>query len=228
MKISVFSVAMVSVLLVTASAQAFPFGSKSDTTSKTETTKTESSGQPYQSQQFRNMDKNHDGKISEDEFLADQRAEFTRLDQDHDKSISPDELDLPPGLNAEQKAVMRKQMQDRDNMMNQRNAERTKNMQEEQKRMQAEQDARAKALAAVAARPTTPSSEKKTEDVKKEEPKKEEVKKSAETSYTATGEKVKAPVTNGVTAAAPAFTSGSAGKVTMPATTHGTTPAAKH
>ena len=136
MNISAFCVVITTVLLATVSAQAFSFSKKNDATlAATETAK---SAEGYQSDRFRNIDKNHDGKISEEEFLADIKAEFVRLDQDKDKNISSDELDLPQGLSAEQKASMRLQMKQRDDMMKQQEAERKKHYEEDMKRMQAQ------------------------------------------------------------------------------------------
>lgn len=243
MKISAFSAVMISVLLVTASAQAFPFGGKKDDTASataatTETNSAKSSA-GYQSERFRTMDKNHDGKISEEEFLADPRAEFARLDQDKDKSISADELDLPAGLGAQQKDMMRKQMQDRETMMKQRQAEQEKRMQEDRKRLQAEHEAEQKKAAAAVATPhaTEVAPSAKTEDVKKEETQKPTTTTAAAKAVTFTSSA--APAT---AAAVPAFSSGTAAKavvytsssatvphVTTPvAPLHGVVPAVKH
>lgn len=161
MKISAFSVLMTTLLLATASAQAFPFSKKNDAApAATDTTK---SAEGYQSDHFRNIDKNHDGKISEDEFLTDIKAEFARLDQDKDENVSPDELDLPQGLSAEQKASMRLQMKQRDDMMKQREAERKKRYEEDMKRMQA-QSASGYKPAAVEAVKAAPKTEAATEE----------------------------------------------------------------
>jgi hypothetical protein len=246
MKISAFSVVMVSMLLVTASAQAFPFGGKKDDTASATAATTETNGVKssagYQSERFRTMDKNHDGKISEEEFLADPRAEFSRLDQDKDKSISADELDLPAGLNAQQKDRMRKLMQDRETMMKQRQAEQEKRMQENMKRMQAEREAEYKRAAAAAA-PTQAT--EAAPAIKTEEAKKEKTQKPATTIVPAATAKAVAFTSSAASAAvtaAPAFSSGAAAKaviytsssaaaphVTTPvAPLHGTVPAVKH
>lgn len=105
-------------------------------------------GGEWHSQRFRSLDKNNDGKVTQEEFVADQITQFKSMDADKSGGLSPDEVDFPPGTPDAVKATMRKQMQDQEKRqaddMARMKADMEKSQKESQERMKEEQEKAAK------------------------------------------------------------------------------------
>jgi len=151
MRAATFTVLMMGVFLVTASAQAFPFGKKDNagTASTAAEEKTKSSSGVYLSERFRSLDTNHDGKVSQEEFFHDVTEQFKSMDANKDSSLSPDEVDFPPGTPDQMKATLRSQMEQRETSMKKMRDEQQARMQADLKRMRDEQEAAQKKLMAA-------------------------------------------------------------------------------
>lgn len=142
MKITFFSFTVIIAFLASAQVQASSFDKKGAPVPEAAKGNEDvsSSSTPYYSPRFKNLDLNHDGKVTLEEFLKGPTDEFNRLDANKDKTLSPDEVDFSPGTPPEIKAQMRKEMQQNDLARAQQQVVDKRHMNEEMQIMKAQRD----------------------------------------------------------------------------------------